>query len=152
MSNLTFSVRGVSETPTRFIAKTRNFTLTIDEPEDLGGSNKGANPVEFLLSGYAGCLNVMGHLIAKELGFQLHQLEINVSGQLNPGRFLGASEEERAGFKQIKVTLIPFSNATPEQLQDWVHRIEKRCPVNDNLSNITPTEITIQNPLAVEIN
>lgn len=150
MSDLTFSVHGISESPTKFVAKARNFNLVIDEPSALGGTDEGANPIEFLLSSYAGCLNVMGHIVAEELGFHIEQLEIKVSGRLNPERFSGVSYQDRAGIKDIKVELKPTTHASVKQLKEWVEIIENRCPVNDNLRNVTPTEITVEYPLPTE--
>ena len=78
MSDLIFSVKGESASPAKFIANTRNFKLIIDEPEDLGGTDENANPVEYILAGLAGCLNVVGHLVAKELGFTINKLKVEV--------------------------------------------------------------------------
>ncbi len=151
MSDLNFIVKGVSKNPTKFVAEARNFRLVIDEPPTLGGTDQGANPVEYLLASYAGCLNVMGHLLAGELGFKLDRLEIEVTGDINPDRLFGKSFEDRAGFKKIQVTLKPYAKVSPEVLKDWIRAVENRCPVNDNLTNITPTEIVVLNPQDVEV-
>ena len=45
--------------------------LIVDEPEALNGTDEDANPVEYILAGFAGCVNVVGHLVAKELGFKI---------------------------------------------------------------------------------
>lgn len=146
MPDMNFLVKGVSETSTKFVAEARNFQIIVDEPPALGGSDHGANPVEYLLASYAGCLNVMGHLIAGELGFTLEKLEIEVSGNLNPERLFGTSFSERAGFKEIEIKLKPFTNAKGELLNKWLEEVENRCPVNDNLRDKTPITIKIQNP------
>ena len=143
MADLNFSVKGVSETSTKFVAEARDFKIIVDEPPALGGTDHGANPVEYLLASYAGCLNVMGHLVAQELGFTLEKLEIEVSGNLNPDRLFGTSFSERAGFKQIDIILKPVSNADDELLKQWTEEVENRCPVNDNLRDKTPTNITL---------
>ncbi|NWJ51366.1 MAG: OsmC family protein [Bacteroidetes bacterium] len=145
MPDLNFSIKGVSENPTKFVAEARNFKIIIDEPPTLGGTDHGANPVEYLLASYAGCLNVMGHLIAGELGFKLDKLEIEINGDLNPARLFGTSFDERAGFKNIQVTVKPFADISAELLQKWIDAVENRCPINDNLRAITPVGITILN-------
>jgi uncharacterized OsmC-like protein len=61
MSDLIFNVKGESHSPAKFIAKTGKFQLIIDEPEALGGTDEGPSPVEYILAGLAGCLNVVGH-------------------------------------------------------------------------------------------
>ena len=92
MSDMTFSVRGQSNSATKFTAKARQFSLIIDEPETLGGNDEAANPVEFILAGLAGCLNVVGHLVAKDRHFELKQLDIEITGEINPNKFLGLSK------------------------------------------------------------
>ncbi|MEO8721479.1 MAG: OsmC family protein [Ginsengibacter sp.] len=145
MPDLNFSVKGFSENHTKFIAEARDFKIVIDEPPSLGGTDDGANPVEYLLASYAGCLNVMGHLVASELGFKLDKLEIEVTGDVNPDRLFGKSFAERAGFKKIHVTLKPFAKVSPEVLKIWTEAVENRCPINDNLREKTPTEIEVLN-------
>ena len=143
MADLNFSIKGTSENPTKFVAEARSFKIVIDEPQTLGGTNHGANPVEYLLASYAGCLNVMGHLIADELGFKLDKLEIEVNGNLNPDRLFGKSFTERAGFKNIQVMLKPYAEVTPELLKSWIKIVKNRCPINDNLQNLTSIEIEV---------
>jgi uncharacterized OsmC-like protein len=138
MADLVFSVEGQAETQTRLNVKTRQFSFVIDEPPALGGEDSGANPVEYLLASYAGCVNVMAYLIAKELNIKLEKLSVKVDGNLNPGKLFGQSDEDRAGFKQINLKLEPVTDASPELLAKWAYEIKRRCPINDNLSNPTP--------------
>jgi putative redox protein len=37
----------------------RNFALTSDEPESLGGTNEGPNPVELVLGAFAACQEIV---------------------------------------------------------------------------------------------
>ena len=107
MSDLIFSVHGESSSAAKFVANTRQFKLVIDEPEGLGGTDEHANPVEYLLAGLAGCVNVVGHLVAKEMGFTIDKLKVEISGNINPNKLFGSSNDERAGFKKIDLKLIP---------------------------------------------
>lgn len=143
MSDLIFKVSGESTSSAQFVAKARNFRLIVDEPENLGGTDEDANPVEYILAGLAGCLNVVGHLVAKELGFTIKKLKIEVSGSLNPNKLFGNSNAERSGFKEIKLNLIPDTDADINLLVKWLKIVEDRCPVNDNLTNKTPVKIGV---------
>ncbi|NJN49945.1 MAG: OsmC family protein [Polaribacter sp.] len=143
MSDLKFSVKGESTSPAQFIAKARNFTLVIDEPKEFGGTNEDANPVEYILAGLAGCVNVVGHLVAKELGFTIDKLKIEVSGNINPNNLFGTSSAERAGFKEIQLNLIPETTADITLLSTWLKIVESRCPVKDNLANVTPVKLSV---------
>ena len=137
MSDIIFNVKGESHSPAKFIANTGKFQLIIDEPATLGGTDEGPSPVEYILAGLAGCLNVVGHIVAKELGFTIDTLKIEVTGNLNPDRLLGVSNTERAGFKKIDIKLIPETDAPIEVLVDWLKIVQDRCPVKDNLMNST---------------
>lgn len=152
MADLNFIVEGESLTATRFDATARQFSILVDEPPALGGEDLGANPVEYLLAAYAGCINVVAHLTARELGIHVIKLSISVSGDLNPGRFLGLSDEERAGFKHIEVKFLPITDATPELLQKWVETIKRRCPINDNLASPTPLSFNVVSVNELSVN
>ncbi len=91
MADLNFRVRAHSENPTKTIVKARGFEMIIDEPADLGGTNAGANPVEYELAAFCGCINVMAHIVAGEMGFELKGVNINIVGNLNPDRLFGKS-------------------------------------------------------------
>lgn len=138
-----FSISSVSESRAKTKIQTRGFDLTVDEPEALGGTNEAPNPVEYVLAGYAGCINVVAHIIAEELDIFLENLKIDIDGFLNPSRLFGKSLEERAGYKQIDVRLETTSQIDPELKKRWLQEISHRCPVNDNLTNTTPISFSI---------
>ena len=149
MSNLlNFSTSGDSHSATKFVTNSRTFGFIVDEPPALGGTDHGANPVEYLLAGLAGCLNVVAHMVAKEQGINLRALKISVEGDIDPARLLGLSNDERAGFQSLRIILIPDTDSSPEALLKWLDTIEERCPVRDNLANITPLEIGIKEHVA----
>jgi len=145
MSDLQFTINGKSITATKYEGAARQFTLTVDEPETLGGEDAAANPVEFILAGYAGCLNVVVNLVAKQLAIEITNLKINITGNLNPAKFLGFDKIERAGFKNIVVNIQLESPADDAQLNILLKEVEERCPVNDNLSNATPISVNLKN-------
>ncbi len=149
MSTLHFSFQGECLTPTKFQGKSRQFSLTIDEPVSLGGSDIAANPVEYLLAGYAGCLNVVVNLIAKELNIVIESLRIHVEGDINPDRLLGISNKERAGFLGLQVTIDIQSEAPKSLIQVLLEKVKDRCPVNDNISNPTPIKYQVNYSVAV---
>lgn len=140
---LNFGVSAKSETATKTIVKARNFEIIIDEPQDLGGSDQGANPVEYVLAALCGCLNVVGHLVAKEMNINLKGLSFEVNGDLDPAKFIGKETEGRAGFCGIHVTITADTDADKSTLDTWKSSVEQRCPVSDNISNITPVEIVL---------
>lgn len=143
MPKLKFSINAASENSTKTVVKARDFNIIIDEPKDLGGTNEGANPVEYILAAFSGCLNVVGHLVAKELGMTLKGIKIDMEGDLDPAKFMGQVTNNRAGYENIKVTIYPDTDADFKTLEKWIKAVESRCPVSDNIMNSTPISINL---------
>lgn len=141
--DVTYKIAATSVSHSRADVSIRDFTVVIDEPEKLGGSDAGPNPIELELASLAGCINVTGHLAAKEMGISLKKLKMEVSGSLNPAKFMGRSSEERAGYKSIVVLIDVESDASAEELERWRGQVEERCPVSDNLSSGTNVEVML---------
>ncbi len=144
MAVLKFKITAQSENPTKTVVEARNFKIIVDEPKNLGGTDAGPNPVEYVLASLAGCLNVVGHLVAKEMGFALRGIEIEIEGDLDPAKFMGAPTKERAGYKEIRVVLKPDTDADKETLDKWAMVVKERCPVSDNIANVTPVKIELK--------
>ncbi len=120
--------------------KIRNHRVILDEPADLGGDDKGPNPVEMVLLAQAGCILMVGRVVAMEMGIDLEEVSVDVMGELNPEKFMGKETTDRAGFSKIEITVHVKSSADRETLQKWLETVEERCPVKDNLVNNTPVE------------
>lgn len=143
MNDTIFSITAASESPSKTKINVRQFEFFIDEPVSLGGTDTAPNPVEVLLGAYAGCINVMCFVIAREMGFELKSVHMALEGTLNPDRLYGKSFAQRAGFKEIHVKLMPDTQADPNTLDKWLASIKERCPVGDNIGNMTPITVTL---------
>ena len=141
MPDLEFAAVGESHSPARVEVAARGFRLIVDEPPALGGEDRGPNPVEYNLAGLIGCLNVMGHLVAREQGIVLRSLRIEARGPINPAKLFGQPTDDRPGYKRIDVRLQVDSDASDEALARWLRTVESRCPVSDNLGNATPVAL-----------
>lgn len=139
-----FAVSAESESETRTVVEARDFEFIVDEPAALGGTNSGPNPVEYLIGAWAGCLNVVVHTVGEERGIDLDSVEIEVQGDLDPRKFLGAVEDVRAGYQELQVRIEVESDADEETLDALGAEVEERCPVSDNIGNPTPTNVTIE--------
>jgi uncharacterized OsmC-like protein len=144
MADLEFSVHGKTVDATRIDVRARSFTIIVDEPASLGGADAGPNPVEYELAALVGCMNVMGHIIAREMSIELRGMEIEARGTLNPDKLMGRKTADRAGYKEIVVTVDVDSPAPRARLESWLQKIEERCPVSDNLSRMTPVRLSVR--------
>ncbi|MEF8757127.1 MAG: OsmC family protein [Halobacteriales archaeon] len=138
---VSFSVDAESESPTHTVVEARDFEFSIDEPEHLGGSNEGPNPVEYLLGALAGCLNVIGHSVGEEMDVEIDGIEVEIEGDLDPAKFKGEAEDPRAGYQDVRVDLIVETDADEDTLDAWLETVEERCPVSDNIGNATPLSL-----------
>ena len=129
-----------SESMARSLAEIRNFKIQMDEPKSLGGTDRAPNPLDLFLAAHGRCLNYMSHYIAKEMGIVIKDLQIDLEAALDPAKFSGLSTAPRAGYQSIKVTFKIGADATSEQLDRLLTAVKNRCPVSDNISNVTPIE------------
>ncbi len=137
-------VHAKSESATRLKVRSGKFHMIIDEPENMGGSNMGPSPVQVLLMALAGCLNVTGHEVARQRGYKLKDLMIDIKGSMDSCTFMGCSFEERAGFQHIEVVLKPdFENVNKDEIQSWLEETEARCPVTDNIKESTKISVAV---------
>lgn len=151
MGNLSFSITGRNANATRLDIKARQFTFISDEDASFGGLDEGPNPLEYLLAGYASCLNVVAHLVAKERNIELRGLKITITGNdLNPAKVLGHSTSDRTGFQSINVQFEADADADQATLDAWIAEVKGRCPAGDNLANATPIKLSVNQ--LVEVN
>ena len=116
----------------------RDFTVTIDEPKELGGTNKGPNPVEVLLGSLGTCQQIVLVAYAAVLGIELDELRIDVNGTLDLRGLFNVADVP-SGFKQIHFdTHLRARNTTPEQLAQLKSLALAHCPVLDTLQRPIP--------------
>ncbi|WP_291378179.1 OsmC family protein [Demequina sp.] len=145
----TFEATAVSTSDTGLTVKARDFEFLVDEPQSLGGGDTGPNPVEYVLGALLGCLNVVVHLVAKEQGVTLTSFKATARGDLDPSKFMGKNMDVRAGYDAIEVTIEVEGDADDAKLEEIARISESRCPVSDNLANVTPVSIKIANLVTV---
>ena len=137
-------VQGESENPTKMNIRAGKFSLVIDEPKGMGGTDDGPSPIQALLMALAGCLNVTGHEIARQKGLKLNSMKVRIEGVMNPCNFIGCSFEERAGFQNIHVKVTAdMDGASQEEKEAWLQETESRCPVTDNIKADTTINVSI---------
>lgn len=137
-------VEAERESPTKSTIQARDFELVVDEPEDMGGANDGPNPLEYLLAGQAGCLNVTASQVANDMGIELETLEIAIEGDFDLDAFRTERPDERTGVRDVEVTLRAETDADDEMLREWGERVEERCPVSDNIKNETGISLSVE--------
>lgn len=136
------NVEAQRESATQTTVEVRDFELTVDEPEEMGGQNEGPNPLEYLLVGQAGCLNVTGQQVASDMDIGIDDLEITIEGEFNQAAFAG-NDDDRTGLQDVEVSMTADADADETTIEEWAERVESRCPVSDNIKNETSVELTL---------
>lgn len=121
--------------------KAREFKFLVDEPKELGGSNKAPSPVEYVLGALAACQEIVIKVHASQLGIELKSVKVVTEGDLDLKGLFNISDDSRAGFNYVRYhTVIETQETDKEKLRKLKEISKKRCPVLD----------IIQNPVNVE--
>ena len=142
MSTKIINLSGSSKINEQFVVHTESQQIKIGASANDTNQNA-PSPIEYVLAGYAGCINAVGTLVARELNLNLYSLQVDVKDTINVDKFLGKPTLERAGFSAIEVTIIPEIDATSNELQNWLRTLEARCRVGDNLNFETPIHLNL---------
>lgn len=118
----------------------RQFNLVVDEPANLGGTDAGANPMEYVLAGLAGCASVMLNIIAQEQGLAYQGASFDVRGTLDLRGLEGVPGVPRH-FEKVRGSARVITSDT-KKLQEVASAIEDRCPVF-NLLKDAGVDITL---------
>jgi uncharacterized OsmC-like protein len=96
----------------------RDFSpIVIDEPELLGGTNKGPNPVEYLLSGAAACFSISFEIFASQQGIKLEKVSTDIEADVDFAVFFGIKDGER-GITNPTIKLHVVSSAPIEKIKE----------------------------------
>lgn len=116
-------------------AKAGENEVRMDEPEALGGTNTGQNPVEMVLSALGGCMVVLANAFAPAHDVTVKDVHVEVEGDLDPDGFMGKAPV-RPGFSAIRYKLHIESDSDPSAVAALVEHVENSCPVKDTLSGV----------------
>ncbi len=117
--------------------KVRQFTLRMDEPQSLGGTDTGMNPVEAQLAALGSCLTIASAAFAEDHNIDLQDISFEIEGDLDPAGFLKGAEDVRMGFQEIRFTPHIKTSSSPEDVEKFIAFVESRCPVSDVTANGT---------------
>jgi uncharacterized OsmC-like protein len=119
------------------------FSFDMDHPEIFASEDKGATPVEMVLTGLAGCLTAGVAAVAQHRKIQLRSVTATVEGAMDIQGILGVDEDVRNGFDGIKVSFQIDADATREEIEALVAQSQKRSAVFDVVTNPTNVSVTV---------
>jgi uncharacterized OsmC-like protein len=119
------------------------FTHEADHPECFASEDRGAAPVEHVLSALASCLTAGVAAVAQYRGIQLRSVTSTLEGRMNVLGILGADPEVRNGFNAIDVRFDIDADATPDEIEALVAQSQKRSAVFDIVTNPTNVSVSV---------
>ncbi|WP_019672186.1 OsmC family protein [Psychrobacter lutiphocae] len=135
-----FNVNSHSDGKMRVDLDMRDLGMTLDEPTELGGTNKGASPVEAAVAALSGCVSIMVSLVAKRMDITVNAVDINADFGLDMRGVMFVAETGNP-FKNINLSVMVDADMTQEQFAKMQDEVRKYCPLH-NLFTAAGTEIT----------
>jgi uncharacterized OsmC-like protein len=112
----------------------RQFSIDIDEPCELGGSNRFANPQEHLLAALNSCMMVGYVAQCAVRGIALEKLEIETRGEIDLRGFLGIDPAVPPGYDDLSYVVRIKGNGTREQFAEIHEAVMATSPNFHNVS------------------
>ena len=139
----TFAVDSSQIEGVRSETKVRQFTLTVDEPPSLGGTDQGPNPVELVLTALATCQEITYRANATALGVPLDKVSVKLEGDLDLRGFFAVADDVRPGFAAVRGVVKLESSASPAELARLKEVVDAHCPVLDILKAPVPVALRL---------
>ncbi|MBI1663733.1 MAG: OsmC family protein [Nitrosopumilus sp.] len=116
-----------------------------DEPSVLLGNDNGANPVEYLLAGLAGCVttSLVAHAAAR--GIKIDSIESTLEGDIDLQGLFQLDKNVNPGYQGINIDFKIESDASEETLQELIELAKKASPVANTVSRPTPINVKLDN-------
>ena len=121
----------------------RNFVIPADEPAALGGTDRGASPMELVLTALSACIAISIAYSAAEDEVEVRSIDIDVEGDLDLRGLFEVSGDVRPGFEEVRVTVRMDADAPREKLEELVSRGYRRSPVADSLEERVPVRVSL---------
>jgi uncharacterized OsmC-like protein len=125
-------------------SRSEPFVMDNDEPAVLLGTDKGANPAEYVLHALAGCITTTLVYHAASKGIKIEEMETKYEGDLDLRGLLGLPGGTRNGYEEIRVSVKVKVDAPKEQIEELVELAQRRSPVFDIVTNPVPVTIKLE--------
>lgn len=141
---LTLAVEGKILDGVYCTARMRDHDLEIDEPMMLGGTDRGPNPVELVLTALGTCQAITYRIWAAMLDIRLDEVRFETEGDIDLNGLFGLRDGVRPGFGAIRHTVTLVGPESEERYRELADTVDRHCPVLDIVANPTPVERTIE--------
>jgi len=123
---------------------TRKFEMIVDQPENMGSTDRGPRPSEYVLAALAACHEVTYRLYADAMEIDLKSVAVSVTGISDARGFFDLGDEIPAGFSEVVGTIEVESDATDADLERLRLAVNRHCPVLDDLRKPMKVELDLK--------
>jgi len=121
----------------------RSHRILVDEPCQLLGEDRAANPQEMLMAAVNACL-VVGYVAGAAVrGIKLNRLEIHTRGELDMRGFLGLGEDVPPGYQSLDYEVRIGGDGSPDQFEEIHQAVIRTSPNYFNISRPVPVNATL---------
>lgn len=114
--------------------RSKNHSISTDEPHEVLGSDTGISPAETLISSLAACLTVGYAANAAALGIDLDELSFEITGDGSLEGFMNIGDK-RPGLSNVKIKTIVKSGAPADKLRELHDYVNAHSPILDTICN-----------------
>jgi putative redox protein len=107
--------------------------VTVDEPEDNGGTDRGPNPQEMLAVSLASCTAITIEMYAKRKGWDIGDVAVDVNYE----------PAQRGSPTKFKMTM-RLPKELPEEQRERLTQIAAKCPVHRTLEGEVMFEESVE--------
>jgi len=145
---MTPNIKAVSEGTLTTATTASGHQIQFDEPIKAGGTNKGATPLENVLSALAACESFIARVLAKEKGFAFDKIEYQVTGGIDLAGPLKKAPGVSMTFQTVNIVARIHTNESEARVKEFTEEIGTRCPVFQlfHQAGVTITESWVRVP------
>lgn len=115
--------------PTTIQITGTEWVLQTDEPVEDGGTNSGANPMQYFTASLIGCQNEQAQVVAEELDVKINKIDITVDIDMDLSSFMGITNTSEGSYKEVRLQAVVHGELTEEQAKQLGNSVDNRCPI-----------------------
>ena len=123
----------------------REHELISDQPFGFNGQNRGPKPSELVLAALAACQETTYRIFAEDMGIHIGKISVQLKGTQDLRGFMAMDDETPAGFANIVGQIFIQSDASEEELELLRQRVDRHCPVLDDLRRPVEVRLSLKN-------
>jgi len=101
----------------------------VDDATERGGTDTAPNPPETMLAALAGCLNIQMNRLAKERGFRLKNIRLEIDADFDR-RGVTWGEDVPVPYPLVRISVTGKSDASANKLAVLRRDMLNHCPVS----------------------